>query len=264
MLYFAYGSNLSCAQMGRRCPSARTVGRATLKGWRLTFTGYSSGWGGATATIVRDKDAEVTGVVYELWTQEDVKRLDAFEGFPTVHECRELKVRIEGRAERVKAWAYIKLATVVGAPSEAYFKTIAGGLKEHHHGTDALRAAVARAVNEEAVREKRAPIWPPKPREEKPKEKAAWSWPTTARPMTAEEADADAAKRKAAWDARKKEYADKERAKAKERAARATFAPKTGETRPRFWREDEAREKNENEAGVQRALGGLGPSGIAW
>ncbi len=52
-LYFAYGSNLSEAQMRARCPGARPAGRAALHGYRLAFAGYSALWGGAVATAWR-------------------------------------------------------------------------------------------------------------------------------------------------------------------------------------------------------------------
>src|SRR5262249_59199963 len=34
-LHFAYGSNMSRAMMGARCPGARALGTATLPGWRF-------------------------------------------------------------------------------------------------------------------------------------------------------------------------------------------------------------------------------------
>ena len=37
-LYFAYGSNMSRALMGGRCPGASPLGVATLAGWRFVLT----------------------------------------------------------------------------------------------------------------------------------------------------------------------------------------------------------------------------------
>lgn len=41
MLYFAYRSNMHWDQMRSRCPSARFVGVALLRDFRLAFTGSS-------------------------------------------------------------------------------------------------------------------------------------------------------------------------------------------------------------------------------
>ena len=62
---FAYGSNLVAEQMRHRCPSAtRGAMPAQLPGWRLAFSGWSAGWGGAVATVERSKGSTVEGVVW--------------------------------------------------------------------------------------------------------------------------------------------------------------------------------------------------------
>lgn len=83
-LYFAYGSNLSINQMRRRCPNSTLLKKGCLRGYRLAFTLYSSGWGGGVADIVVDPDNEVWGLIYELST-EDLHRLDGYEGYPDVY-----------------------------------------------------------------------------------------------------------------------------------------------------------------------------------
>ena len=40
--YIAYGSNLSRQQMAQRCPGAKIVGGAVLKGWQLLFGYYAT------------------------------------------------------------------------------------------------------------------------------------------------------------------------------------------------------------------------------
>ena len=65
-LYFAYGSNLDGAQMRRRCPTSAPAGPATLDGWRLAFGGHSRTWGGPVATLVKDPDEWVDGLLYAL------------------------------------------------------------------------------------------------------------------------------------------------------------------------------------------------------
>ncbi len=91
-LYFAYGSNLDAEQMRSRCPTARGIGRAQLRGHHLAFTHFSTRWNGGAADIVPDAAASVWGVVYAMGPG-DFTRLDRFEsGYDRVR----LEVRAEG------------------------------------------------------------------------------------------------------------------------------------------------------------------------
>ena len=92
---FAYGSNLDAEQMRRRCPGAREVGEALLSGWSLWFGGPSRLRGGGVLSV-RPGSGEVRGVVYEL-PDEDLERLDRFEGHPHFYE----RVPVDG------AWVYV-------------------------------------------------------------------------------------------------------------------------------------------------------------
>ena len=73
--YFAYGSNLLPQQMKRRCPGARSFGRAELKGWRFNITKRG------TASIVPDPDGIVHGGLWKV-TPAHVHTLDLYEGVP--------------------------------------------------------------------------------------------------------------------------------------------------------------------------------------
>ncbi|HEU4539435.1 MAG TPA: gamma-glutamylcyclotransferase family protein, partial [Polyangiaceae bacterium] len=97
MLVFSFGSNLDEAQMRRRCPSARPVGRARLPGHALVFGGFSGRWGGAVASVVRARGQAVEGVLYALLAA-DLAALDAFEGHPFVYERTARLVTAEGGA----------------------------------------------------------------------------------------------------------------------------------------------------------------------
>ncbi|KAK3374361.1 hypothetical protein B0T24DRAFT_626236 [Lasiosphaeria ovina] len=72
-LYFAYGSNLSLAQMAARCPQSTFRGRAVLPDfqWQINQRGV--------ANIVPRAGSSVHGLVYELGAG-DEKRLDRNEG----------------------------------------------------------------------------------------------------------------------------------------------------------------------------------------
>lgn len=85
--YFAYGSNTNGYQMARRCPDARWVGTATLRGWELKERLY--------ADIEPMPCARVYGVVYQI-SMSDRLNLDRYEGVPTTYEPINLAVWVNG------------------------------------------------------------------------------------------------------------------------------------------------------------------------
>ena len=42
-IYLAYGSNLNLAQMKKRCPEAKVIGKANLRDYQLLFRGAGKG-----------------------------------------------------------------------------------------------------------------------------------------------------------------------------------------------------------------------------
>ena len=104
-MYFAYGSNLSQAQMGVRCPMAKGLGVAVLEGHRLSFTAFSRGWDGGVADVVEAVGDEVWGFLYEI-TPEDLSALDRYEGYPNYYNRRLLPVVPKVNHSAVEAWVY--------------------------------------------------------------------------------------------------------------------------------------------------------------
>lgn len=81
-LYFAYGSNMSPAQMLERCPGAERMGIGFLYGWKRNFA-VTAGHMGTTATAAgierSDKGSDyIEGVVYDL-SGEEKRSLDEVE-----------------------------------------------------------------------------------------------------------------------------------------------------------------------------------------
>ena len=156
--YFAYGSNLDAAQMRARCPSAKLLGAAILDGYRLGFAGQSAAWGGGVATVVRDGEGRVPGLLWAL-SDEDLERLDRFEGATehrakrgaqggsadrkaggVAYERRRLLVTVADGARR-RAHVYVKDAAQQSLPTEAYFGVLWRAYRKH--GFDELALAMA-------------------------------------------------------------------------------------------------------------------------
>jgi gamma-glutamylcyclotransferase (GGCT)/AIG2-like uncharacterized protein YtfP len=158
-LYFAYGSNLDGAQMRRRCPSARLVGAAILDGYRLGFAGRSASWGGAVATVVRDREGRVPGLVWAV-SADDLERLDRCEG-ATEHRAkrgaqggstdraaggfayRRKRLLVEtGEARRRRVHVYVKDDAEQALPTEAYLGVIWRAYRRHGFDEQGLSLAL--------------------------------------------------------------------------------------------------------------------------
>jgi gamma-glutamylcyclotransferase len=149
-LVFAYGSNLSLAQMARRCPSWEYVARAELPGHELVFAGYSTRWQGAVATFVEAPRRCVRGIVYSM-RKSDLHRLDAFEGVSVgVYDRLRVIVQVSNPGLRARLLPVHTYQLVgfdsPGVPSEAYVRVIARAYREwefdRRHLTRAVRGSV--------------------------------------------------------------------------------------------------------------------------
>ncbi len=86
-LHFAYGSNMSRAQMGARCPGARALGTATLRHWRFLIGGQGHG------SISPRPGALVHGVLWRVGPRE-LAAINAYESIDSgLYIRRSLSVR---------------------------------------------------------------------------------------------------------------------------------------------------------------------------
>ncbi len=91
--YFAYGSNMLPSRLRERVPSARPLGPASLRGYRLTFDKPGQDDSGKCSIAFTGSDADrLWGVLYTLRASEK-PLLDAAEG--PAYECREMTVRLQ-------------------------------------------------------------------------------------------------------------------------------------------------------------------------
>jgi hypothetical protein len=122
MLHFAYGSNMSCALMRRRCPTAAALGAAKLLGWRhiVTRDGYAS--------VVPASGEVVHGVLWRLKPR-DLAALNAYENLDSgLYARRYLAVHWNGR--RVPALVYIGRERCEGRPRPRYQELVVAAARE--------------------------------------------------------------------------------------------------------------------------------------
>lgn len=128
MYYFAYGSNLNLSQMLDRCQDAIPVTQGLINNYELLYRGNKRGIG--VATIEPKKGKTVYGAIYEV-SEDDVKALDRYEGFPWLYYKEWIEVETRGRG-MVKALVYVMHTDRYSfkAPSKAYFETILTGYED--------------------------------------------------------------------------------------------------------------------------------------
>ena len=111
--YFAYGANIIRAYMAERCPAAREIGVATIRGWRFAIG--AAGYG----TILRDPASSVVGVLWSL-TPACEATLDEFEA--VVGRDLYFKEAIDIMGE--PAFVYIATDPAPGKPQPGYLEPI--------------------------------------------------------------------------------------------------------------------------------------------
>jgi gamma-glutamylcyclotransferase (GGCT)/AIG2-like uncharacterized protein YtfP len=118
-LYFAYGSNLNVAAMGRRCPQAKKVGKLILPNAKLVFRGV--------ADCIYAKGSSCPGGLWRI-TPECEEELDHYEGVAGgLYKKVYLTVRLKPGREPEQVLVYVMNRTGIMPPWESYLDTIAQG-----------------------------------------------------------------------------------------------------------------------------------------
>lgn len=141
--YLAYGSNLNVRQMARRCPTAKPVGTAVIRDYKLLFKGSKTG---AYLTIEKKKGGTVPVAVWEV-TDNDEKRLDAYEGCPTFYYKTEMELPVkflkDGKTKTITGFVYIMHEDrQLEIPSRQYVHTCADGYMDFGFGLKYLEIAL--------------------------------------------------------------------------------------------------------------------------
>lgn len=140
--YLAYGSNLNVQQMRYRCPDAKPIGTAFIKGYGLLFKGSKTG---SYLTIEKAKNSTVPVAVWEV-SGADEQRLNAYEGCPTFYYKTEMKLPVEllknGKTKTLTAFVYIMHEDrPLGIPSSSYVRTCVQGYHDFGFDLKYLRLA---------------------------------------------------------------------------------------------------------------------------
>ncbi len=131
--YIAYGSNLNLEQMAYRCPGARLIRGATLRGWTLRFRGSMTG---SYLTIERQRDGRVPVAIWQV-TEEDERNLDRYEGYPRFYYKQDIRVG------KLHCFAYIMHEDrEIAPPSRGYVAVCLEGYRNMGFNPDAIWKAV--------------------------------------------------------------------------------------------------------------------------
>ena len=142
--YIAYGSNMNLAQMAFRCPTARLVGTAEIKDYRLLFRGFPNT---AVATIEPEKGMSVPVLVWTIEAADEIA-LDRYEGYPHLYRKETLSITVNGKKR--KAMVYIMNINEhrqITTPSKYYFEVIRSGYKANGIETEPLKETLRFSIN---------------------------------------------------------------------------------------------------------------------
>ena len=136
-LFAAYGAGVNRAEMAKYCPTAKLIGSAVLKNYRLSFRGSKAG---ALATIGKAKGGSVPALLWEISPQDEAA-LERWFGVPELYRKATIKVRRDGAP--VDALIYILISgKPQNKPSAFYYSTLLEGYTAAGFDTEILKAAV--------------------------------------------------------------------------------------------------------------------------
>ena len=128
-LYFAYGSNMNPARMRTRGLAFSEAMPGRLQGYALCFDLRADDQPGRSYASIRyQRGGVVEGVLYRLVSQDEIFKMDAFEGTP-VHYSRE-RMPILTEQGVLPAWVYVANPAMREAglsPTRSYLEHLLAG-----------------------------------------------------------------------------------------------------------------------------------------
>jgi len=138
ILYFAYGANLDLRGMELRCPGYKPICCAILKNYRLMFR--------SVADIEPAANHIVHGALYEI-TQEHLRSLDRFEGYPRLYTRKILPVFTDVDKEFQAIIYLMNNCRQYSSPHKGYLNIILSGCRQWQLPQDHIRYIITRANN---------------------------------------------------------------------------------------------------------------------
>ena len=136
-VFAAYGVGVNRGEMAKHCPTAKLIGTAELKNYRLAFRGSRAG---ALATIEKTKRGSGPALLWEISPQDELA-LDRWIGVPELYRKATIKVRRDGAP--VDALIFILISgKPQNKPSAFYYSTLLEGYRAAGFDADILKAAV--------------------------------------------------------------------------------------------------------------------------
>ena len=150
MRYFAYGSNMSEARFRepRRCPTARTLGKAKADGWRLVFDKQSITWNGTAANLRPDLGDFVWGVLYYISSPAEIEGLRRGE---KGYSAKDIGVA-SAPGEHEVATAFVAAQGVEHSPTAAYLDCMIEGAQGHGLPLEYVTRLTSISVAQEGTR----------------------------------------------------------------------------------------------------------------
>ena len=140
-LFAAYGVGLNRTEMAKHCPTAKLIGTAELKKFKLMFRGGNAC---ALATIEKAKGCSVPALVWEISSQDEAA-LDRLTGGPELYRKDMIIVRCNGII--AEALVYIMVSgKPQNKPSAFYYSTLLEGYRSSGFDVDILRCAVSESA----------------------------------------------------------------------------------------------------------------------
>ena len=136
-VFAAYGVGVNRGEMAKHCPTAKLIGTAELKNYRLAFRGSRAG---ALVTIEKAKGSIVPALLWEISPQDEAA-LERWFGVPELYRKATIKVRRDGAP--VDALIFILISgKLQNKPSAFYYSTLLEGYRAAGFDADILKAAV--------------------------------------------------------------------------------------------------------------------------
>ena len=140
-LFAAYGAGLNRTDMAKHCPTAKLIGSAVLKNYRLSFRGSKAG---ALATIEKARGGSVPALLWEISPQDEAA-LDRWIGVPELY--RKVTIKVLRDDTQVDALIYrLVSGKPKNKPSAFYYSSLLEGYRSAGFDVDILRSAVSESA----------------------------------------------------------------------------------------------------------------------